>query len=323
MVKVISIDVGIKNLAYCILEYHSPANSLSISKGNECKKETTDYIIHHWDVINLLEEQLDEAPKCSQKCRGKICGKLATKKIVGNNTNICYCSNKKCSEIEKDYQSGGYKIVNIKKITSKSVGLDEYGKAIKNQFDKRIDEWKDCEYFIIENQPVKKNANMKSIQMIIYSYFLFYGLMDQTKLIDHLVFFAARDKLKIYDGEPIEGLTTSEYKDRKKLGIIYTNYFLDKASESEKGKWKDYLTTHSKKDDLCDCYLQGRYFIHVNILKGTTKADLAKKEKKPKKKRGKQPTGEPIVEIKEESIGEEKVKKQRKPRKKKNQDISS
>jgi hypothetical protein len=303
MVKVISIDVGIKNLAYCILNYN---------------KETSEYTIEYWDVINLLEEQLEEAPKCSQKCRGKICGKLATKKIVGNNTIICYCSNKKCSEIEKDYQGGGYKITNIKKITSKSVGLDEYGKAIKNQFDKRIEQWKDCEYFIIENQPVKKNANMKSIQMIIYSYFLFYGLMDQTKLIDHLVFFAARDKLKIYDGEPIEGLTNSEYKDRKKLGIIYTNYFLDKASEEEKGKWKGYLTTHSKKDDLCDCYLQGRYFIHVNILKGTTKADLEKKDKKTKKKKGKQSTGEPIVEVKSEgSIENEKVKKQRKPRKKK------
>ena len=37
---------------------------------------------------------------------------------------------------------------------------------------KRKNNFKDCEHIILENQPVLKNPKMKSIQMIVYNYFL-------------------------------------------------------------------------------------------------------------------------------------------------------
>tara|TARA_B100001094_G_scaffold255282_1_gene254209 strand:+ start:1474 stop:1665 length:192 start_codon:yes stop_codon:yes gene_type:complete len=52
--KIISFDVGIKNLAYCILE-----------KSNETFK------ILHWNIINILEEEINNIPKCNNYVKKK------------------------------------------------------------------------------------------------------------------------------------------------------------------------------------------------------------------------------------------------------------
>ena len=45
--RIISIDVGIKNLAYCIIEYDGLNNTTNINTTK----------ILHWDVINLCGEE--------------------------------------------------------------------------------------------------------------------------------------------------------------------------------------------------------------------------------------------------------------------------
>ena len=45
----------------------------------------------------------------------------------------------------------------------------------------------------------------------------------------------------------------------KQSAIIYTNKILNLNNEK---KWIDFLNTQNKKDDLCDSYLQGLYFIN-------------------------------------------------------------
>ncbi len=82
----------------------------------------------------------------------------------------------------------------------------------------QIPELLEVDYVFIENQPVLKNPQMKSIQIILYSYFLFYGITDgiliQTTLEDGSVeerhhkvkgvdFCSASNKLKVYDGPQI------------------------------------------------------------------------------------------------------------------------
>lgn len=64
---ILSIDVGIKNLAYCILETNH-AQSFSIVK---------------WDVINLCPDE----PRCSAIVKQSICNKKAT---FRKNT-VCFC----------------------------------------------------------------------------------------------------------------------------------------------------------------------------------------------------------------------------------------
>jgi hypothetical protein len=53
------------------------------------------------------------------------------------------------------------------------------------------------------------------------------------------------------------------YTINKLLSIKYTNYLLTTNSTDIEQKWLSFLNTHSKKDDLCDAYLQGYYYIQT------------------------------------------------------------
>jgi len=157
---------------------------------------------------------------------------------------------------------------------------------------------------IIENQPSLKNPQMKSIQMILYSYFLIYGKIIHKK-INSIDFCSASNKLKIYDGPPIvlEIKKRNKKEETIKDEIIKDEIIKDeiikeeimKEEENKKGKKKekikygdkkklaieytkyflkkqneeffhDFFLNHKKKDDLADSYLQGLYYLKANKI---------------------------------------------------------
>lgn len=79
--RVLSFDVGIKNLACCILEWNETDNKKSNLK------------IHYWDIINLVESQKQTDQnllpnKCYyDKCNGKV-----KSFIEFNDVKYCFCS---------------------------------------------------------------------------------------------------------------------------------------------------------------------------------------------------------------------------------------
>ena len=204
--KILSWDIGIINLSYCIIEYN-----------NEDQK------ILHWGILNLMET--DEMKK---------------------NRNLLF--------------------ENIPR------------KLHENSFLLDVDK------VVIENQPSLKNPQMKSIQMIVYSYFLMYGkiLNDQENKIQTVDFCNASNKLKVYKGPeivlvkrirtkkiddelPVEnesekkGKKKLSYGDKKKMAVEHVRYFLTNKGEEEN---KDFFLSHKKKDDLADSYLQALYIIN-------------------------------------------------------------
>ncbi len=123
----------------------------------------------------------------------------------------------------------------------------------------QIPELLEVDYVYIENQPVLKNPQMKSIQMILYSYFLFYGITDgiliqksdvndSTNVIEeynHKVkavdFCSASNKLKVYDGPEIA------LEDLKKKRAVSTK---PKKSKSKKGKDEEEVDYNYELDAL-------------------------------------------------------------------------
>jgi len=83
--KVLSFDVGIKNLAVCILEWREtddPAQNLKI---------------YYWTIINLLDSQakLDDTInnyKCCGKDKNNSCDKKCKSYVEFNNVNYCFCT---------------------------------------------------------------------------------------------------------------------------------------------------------------------------------------------------------------------------------------
>ena len=207
--KVLSWDVGIYNLSYCIIENN---------------KETNENKIIDWDIVNLVDNE-----------------------EMKKNRNLIF--------------------ENIpRKLHEKPQLLD-------------------VDIVVIENQPSLKNPQMKSIQMILYSYFLILGKVigngdKSISYIDKIDFCSASNKLKVYNGPEIllenkkkpkteiepnpdtkPKKTTIKYSDKKKLAIEHAKYFIENDE-----KYKDFFNTHKKKDDLADSYLQGLYYIK-NIKK--------------------------------------------------------
>ena len=93
----------------------------------------------------------------------------------------------------------------------------------------------------IENQPALKNPVMKTVQMILYTYFMIEGA-TKDKPVEQVHMINARNKLKVYKGEPVECKFTDKYKRNKYLSVEYTKLmileeeqkFIDLFAESKK-----------------------------------------------------------------------------------------
>ena len=160
-----------------------------------------------------------------------------------------------------------------------------------------IPELLNVDIVVIENQPSLKNPQMKSIQMILYSYFLILGKVIgngnlSSSYIENIDFCSASNKLKVYDGpkivlseKPTRKKKTTEkvdeiikdkdieildveikeekkgsalkYADKKRLAIEHAKYFLEKQEPI----YLDFFNNHKKKDDLADSFLQGIYYL--------------------------------------------------------------
>jgi len=273
--KILSIDVGIKNLAFCLFEKSPTAEHFKVS---------------NWDVVNLTEE---ETLKCGFVEKNELCNKPAKFK----KDDKCYCAkhskkqqyqipsaDQKPSVINKQKIAKLYEIADthnikydpkIKKtdlanlinediqktyfdtIESKKaseVDLFNIGINIKNKFNDTFKDEGKIDYVIIENQIGPLSIRMKTIQGMIVQYFIMSNLN-----VEHIEFISASNKLKDCDTKDKE-----KYSDRKKLGIAKCLGVL--TLDFRFNEHIGYFNAHKKKDDLSDSFLQGLWFINNKKL---------------------------------------------------------
>ena len=189
--------------------------------------------IKQWGILNLNDD-----PICQMKKR-KQCDKQSTY-IVNNEKYYCSTHSKEFKKKKKLNTNH-----DLCKLSQKCIEkLDSIDLA-------------DIQYVLIENQPALKNPTMKSIQMIIYTFFIMDGVMNENSNIKEVHMINARNKLKVYKGSPIECDITNKYKKKKYLSVEYTtNMICNECDEMKK-----IFNESKKKDDLADCYLQGIYYI--------------------------------------------------------------
>ena len=224
--SVLSFDIGIKNLCFCELN----------DKGK----------ILDWAIVNIS----NDVP-CEHKMKnGKCCDKPGTFiyncKLENFQMYLCTSHSKnKCYDKVKKFNNPKNNIFHISQNLVKK--LDEFKFIERNITD-----------VIVENQPSLKNPTMKSIQMIVYSYFLVNGICKEDSSIVGLEMINARNKLKVYKGEPIKCDIKETYKRNKFLAVKYC----EKMITEEEQKFIDLYNVSKKKDDLSDSYLQGIYYLN-------------------------------------------------------------
>ena len=112
---------------------------------------------------------------------------------------------------------------------------------------------------LIENQPMLKNGLMKTISVVIYTYFKMMSI--QTGCIDNVKFVSASNKLKC-KRKPIDSeCSKASYKDRKQLSIQIALQYINRLCP-DKLNW---FHEQKKKDDLADAMCQGIYYIENKL----------------------------------------------------------
>ncbi|NQV77015.1 MAG: hypothetical protein HQ490_01505 [Lutibacter sp.] len=312
--RFLSWDIGIKNLAYNVIDYQSD-------------KEDP-YVIQNWGIINLIDdtdEVADNAVKyivCDGQLKtGKACGQKS-KYIKGDNRYIGYCTKhgNEQQQIHNNLVPVKSKMKCVYQMTKKmeTINCNKVGYWLKEdnpymcycqthlkQIKKQdIDDNKTTEYYmdpkragkvkqynikdlsvilfkelkkyndiflnvnaiIIENQPVFKNPTMKSIQMLLYSYFVINGLMKNT--VGDITFFNAGKKLEAFTGnhqiaKDKFGHIKSEYKQTKNSSVLFCKEMI----KDNQQQWHTYLNAQPKQDDLADTFLMNCCYVNDTYLK--------------------------------------------------------
>ena len=106
---------------------------------------------------------------CSHYLKNK--GVRCPKKIVWHTSNplVGYCGT--------HYKKYNQSELKKKAKTKKNHNLDDISITLIRELDER-EFLQDADIILIENQPALKNPKMKSIQMLVYSYFLVYILLS-------------------------------------------------------------------------------------------------------------------------------------------------
>jgi hypothetical protein len=274
--KILSIDVGIKNLAFCLL----------------CKSATNDWSILKWDVVDLTQKE--DAAKCCVTDKFKLCNKPA--KYTKDGYFFCLKHSKKqeykvpTPELKPAFinkqklqnlydMADKYNIKYEKPIKKQDLVflINEYvknscfevvgstnaskldlvtiGKNIQCKLDHILEEQlSSINIVAIENQISPIANRMKTIQGMIAQYFI---MRNNTIEIE---FVSASNKLKEEKKD-----SKSTYTDRKKLGIKKSLELLE--TEFKNPSWIDAFNNHLKKDDLADSFLQGIWFIKEKLEK--------------------------------------------------------
>jgi hypothetical protein len=193
-VNILSFDVGIKNLAYCLFSYDLD------------EMINVNFTITEWDILNVGGEE--------------------KKPSIYTQSEIVF-------------------------------------RTLHDKFGNR-----DIDYVVIENQPALKNPIMKTIQVMIYSYFKCSAYLYDKRIQD-IKMVNATNKLKFAKLylPPLVETTVPEtnkpipqkgnYKKNKMDAIAYTeNLLLDNEMLVD----LEYFKKYKKKDDLADTLLQGLYF---------------------------------------------------------------
>lgn len=300
MSLILSFDVGIINLAYClftkkdnkliILDWNlinlseKEINKCHCGKNASCSFNNQYYCKVHVKKCEALETfeniykslnnsiEIDENISIIKTNNDKCCvltkDKQCNKKASFTNNNINYCTTHAKSEYKKLQNLHKMKLVKNK---SGIMDFDDTRLKLFQKLNEKTHLLK-ADIILIENQPSMRNPTMKSISTGIYDFYLMRGLLDKVpeSNIKKIKFMSPSNKLKLVDDGETKKIVTLKnnnddskaYKLTKALSVKYAQEMINTMPE-----WKEFLSKQKKKDDLADALLQGCYYYEKELNK--------------------------------------------------------
>ena len=203
---VLSIDIGLRNLALCVVEGY--------------RNDTKNYIIHLWNNYDTLAQ--DSYTCQSVQKNGKVCNKKCLYKYTMDTITTHCCKlhfpknllplQKKNNFKKKAVKDYLYQDIACAVITS----LNAITNTNKEIFDK-------ITKVVIELQPTF-NPKMKFVSHVVYGK-LTEIFINRPKVT--IRFMSARKKFKGYTGPKVTSTLKGAYARRKKASIEYAKWFLE------------------------------------------------------------------------------------------------
>jgi hypothetical protein len=247
--KIVSFDVGLRNLAYCVLEGTS----------------RSDVRIVDWNIIDVLGEQAGVGAARCHKCTSAAryehaaegtfaCSKHAPRKK--QNVTKKALGMKSVMELQGEIDRLGLRTEAKKKMdlvkllynharqntwkkcvaSSTSGSVLDLAPALIACLDARKDSWAGADRVCIENQPERR---MYAVQAMLQMYFSMKGIKSEGVSATH----------KLSNIITVDDVVHT-YKGRKKTGIVHAYALVPQANQ-------EHFKKHPKKDDLADSFLQG------------------------------------------------------------------
>lgn len=282
--RLLSIDVGLKNLALCVLETagaDAPAKILDWrvldlvsdapvfcravlqKKGTECGQRAcfqgdSGGITHYYCGTHralhtrLLEEPVPETAEIGTRCSKGKCRGRVEQRLEG--VSLC----PKHIQAALKQLRARHAVTKVRGVKCRDVDPTELRMKVWSVLD-ALSHLLDNDAVIIENQPSLKNPIMKSIAETLYNYFICRGLVDKELTGSRIVsirYVSPSNKMRL-STEMSSSLgaiknKALKYRKTKELSIQHSRQLL---SADEAGQ--RFLMQHSKRDDLADSLLQG------------------------------------------------------------------
>lgn len=250
--KLVSFDVGLRNLAVCVMEGTNRSN----------------VVITHWEVIDVMAESAGhDNPKCF-KCKkaanwtngeqsSYACtlhrpkDKVAVTKteLVKRDTAVLKQEASRVgieATTKKDLVGLLYKYYSancwkrcVK--STKQVSVVDLAVPILKAFEARKHIWENTDLVAFEQQPDKR---MLCVQAMMHMWFVCQGYNCKGVSATHKL----TNIVTVQD-------STKTYKGRKSTGIIHAQELVTDKT------WNAFMMKHPKKDDLADCFLQGLWVL--------------------------------------------------------------
>jgi len=247
--KVVSFDVGLRNLSYCVME------------GTSRK----DVKILDWNIIDVLGEKAGVGAARCFRCQAAAryehasegtfaCSKHTPKQK--KNITKTTLNRKSLHELQCEVETVGLRTDKTKKAdlvtllynhyrqntwkkcvqSSMSGSVLDLAPAIIASLEARTNSWKGADLVVVENQPERR---MYAVQAMLQMYFSMKNLKCSGISAAH----------KLSNIVTIDDVVHT-YKGRKKTGIVHAYALVPKENQ-------EHFDKHKKKDDLADSFLQG------------------------------------------------------------------
>lgn len=259
--RVLAFDIGIRNLAWCVMEK---------------AQDISGYSILGWDNYDLLAGQSASAgndsrascAQCSAKAsyetpRGIYCvrhcpldkpairdasGNLMKKlpsvaglKAILQSKGVAHPPKSKGDLLKKIQEYYAIPILKQKQKKALDTELSVLHDGIRRFIQQNNTLFSTCQTILLENQPVLKNPTMKSVQILLFA-----SLRDLLEPIPTLKLVHAKKK--------VEGVQSGDagYAERKQGSEKRAEQLLESNKLKQASVWRQHLQKYSKKNDLTD-----------------------------------------------------------------------